>query len=262
MYRSERENEIIAILEQMGETVSIAAPTGRAAKRIAECLAQTLHISPSSVRRDLSALEKRGLIRRSYGGATLCDSNKIAIPFLSRMQENKREKKRIATLAARLVKEGDVIFVDASSTVVYFLQEITGIRGLTVVTNSIEALHFLSAYQIRVICTGGAISYENRFALTGDTVMEAIDKVRANTAFFSARGIDEDGILYDCYQNEIDITRRMMRCSARSVLLCDSSKIGHTSTFVKGNLSEIDTVVCDINLSEPFGKRYAGTVFL
>ena len=102
MYRSERENEIIAILEQR------------------KCLAQTLHISPSSVRRDLSALEKRGLIRRSYGGATLCDSNKIAIPFLSRMQENKREKKRIATLAARLVKEGDVIFVDASSTVVYF----------------------------------------------------------------------------------------------------------------------------------------------
>ena len=89
MYPNERLNEIIEILEK-NRYVSV------------EYLSRRLHISPSSIRRDLSVLEKKGLVMRSYGGAELVVSDHLNIPFSARMQANAAEKKEIAAKAAAL----------------------------------------------------------------------------------------------------------------------------------------------------------------
>lgn len=249
MFQHERINEILDILNE-NRYVSV------------EYLSAKLHISPSSIRRDLSIMEDRGLVRRSYGGVELIVSSNMTVPYMMRMQENKREKKRIAISVAKMIKEGDVLFVDASTTVQYLLQEITNTRGITIITNSVQALHYLSTYQIKVISTGGTISYENRSVLTGDTVMRTLDTIRANFALFSAQGLDNDGTFYDCYQDEIDITRKMIERADCRVLLCDSNKLGKTSTFVKGTLNDVDYVACDISLINCFSEKFPNLKYL
>lgn len=243
MFRHERVNEILDILSE-NRYVSV------------DYLSKKLHISPSSIRRDLSAMEERGLVRRSYGGVELNVSNNMTVPYMMRMQENKREKKRIAISVAKMIKEGNVLLVDASTTVQYLLQEITNMRGITIITNSVQALHYLSAYQIKVISTGGTISYENRSVLTGDTVMRTLDTIRADFALFSAQGLDVDGTFYDCYQDEIDITRKMIDRANCRILLCDSSKLGKTSTFVKGTLDHVDFIACDKDLHNLYAEKF------
>ena len=87
-----------------------------------EYLAEKIHISPSSIRRDLKNLELKGLIIRSYGGAEIKSSVNRQIPFYLRSHKNTREKGIVARYAAALVKPGDVIFLD-SSTSTYFMIE-------------------------------------------------------------------------------------------------------------------------------------------
>ena len=100
------------------------------------------------------------------------------------------------------------------------------------------------------------MSYENRYALTGDSVMRMLNNVRANFALFSAQCLDNDGIMYDCYQDEIDITRKMIERADCRVLLCDSNKLGETSTFVKGSLDDVDFLACDVSLAERFSEKF------
>ena len=107
MHSNEREKEIMNLLNQNDYAT-------------VEYLSQKIHISPSSIRRDLKKLEQKGLITRSYGGAELKNSINRQIPFFLRSHKNVKEKSIVAEKATALVKPGDVIFLD-SSTSTYFM---------------------------------------------------------------------------------------------------------------------------------------------
>ena len=81
-----------------------------------EELANVLSVSPSSVRRTLTELEDKGLIKRTHGGANIIDANNLTPSFTYRTHQNVFEKKIIALKAIKLIKEGDVIFIDASTS--------------------------------------------------------------------------------------------------------------------------------------------------
>ena len=97
MYQNERELEIQKILAQTGY-VSVQA------------LSRQLYTSPSSIRRDLTALEKRGLVRRSYGGVELVKNSSQILPFSTRAHQNIPAKKIMARKAAAMVGEGSIVF--------------------------------------------------------------------------------------------------------------------------------------------------------
>ena len=248
-HSNDRLNEIIEILKKQTYVT-------------VDDLAEKLHISTSSIRRDLATLESRGSVIRSYGGATLNERDNFSTPFTVRMEMNASLKKQIAAKAVKLVNEGDTVICEASSTTMYLIYELAKKRGITVVTNSINALHFLQSYNIKVICTGGTMDRDDHAALVGSDAVEKISSVRANVLFFSAYAIDDDGNTFDYYPEEITVLKKMIECSAKRVCLCDSTKIGKVSSFKQAALSDVDVLVCDVPLEEKYGKKFPHLEFL
>ncbi|HWH57107.1 MAG TPA: DeoR/GlpR family DNA-binding transcription regulator, partial [Terriglobales bacterium] len=105
-------------------------------------LAHQLTTSCETIRRDLTELAARGLIRKFHGGATLPDLAGIGLKaegsFQARMQENLREKRAIGRRAAALFSPGDTLFIDTGTTTVIFAEELARLSRLTVITNSLS----------------------------------------------------------------------------------------------------------------------------
>ena len=249
LYKGERKQEIMDILNETGYAT-------------VEFLSKKLHISPSSIRRDLTDLERRGEVVRSYGGVELVDRSHKNIPFAIRTHESEAEKKRIALSAAKLVNEGDVVFVDGSSTAFFLFEELSKIKGITIVTNSIDGLSFLSNYQLRVISTGGIISNDNRSVLVGHAVRASFEAIHADICFFSAQSLNEEGVATDPYLEEIPLRMAMCKNSKKRVLLCDSKKLGKTSIYHQCTLGEVDFVICDEDISKIYSEKFPNTEFI
>ena len=232
MYKCEREDEIMMLLSET-EYATV------------EYLVKKINISASSIRRDLKNLEERGLVVRSYGGVKLANSTGKHIPFSLRSHENSAQKKQIAHAAASLIHTGDVVFLDGSSSAYFAAELLPAIGGITVITNSIDALAALSNYDIKVYCTGGMISAENRAVLVGGQAQDFVRKVRADAVLFSVQAVRSDGEFFDCYAEEIAIRSAMMKNANRSIALCDSSKWEKTSTFYQCSMSDVSYFVTD-----------------
>lgn len=127
MYSNEREKEIMNILSQN-------------AYATVEYLAEKIHISPSSIRRDLKRLEMKGLVSRSYGGAEIKNSVNKQIPFFLRSHKNTKEKAIVASKAASLVRPGDVVFLDSSTSTYFCVEHLKNIKNITVITNSLASM--------------------------------------------------------------------------------------------------------------------------
>lgn len=104
MITIQRQEEILRILQEK-KTVTVGY------------LAELLYVSLPTIRRDLAKLESQGLVQRSHGGVRLNLEPNNEIPIQFRNTYNKREKFRLCKAAARLVREGDVVFMDGSTTV-------------------------------------------------------------------------------------------------------------------------------------------------
>lgn len=252
MYGNEREKEIMSLLEQ-NSYVTV------------EYLAKNIHISPSSIRRDLKKLELKGLIVRSYGGAELKESVNKQIPFYLRSHQNTREKALVAKRAAALVKPGNVIFIDCSTSTYFMLEYLKNIKDITVITNSLASMSACSEYNINSFLTGGKLNPENRSCLVGVHTEEMINSYHADFCFFSVQSLTKDGVLYDCFENEITPRKLMMKNSEKRVFLCDHSKINHFSAYRLGDISEVDCIIGDIDISEYLSedcKKYKNLTFL
>ena len=210
----DREKEILEILlKQKNVTV--------------KQLADSLFISEPSIRRDLASLEKQHLIRRIHGGAVLEETmlSKNKIPFLIREYEQSSAKVLIAQKAIDLINDNDVIFMDASTSCYYLIPFLSSKRNITVVTNGVKALTKLAEYDINTISTGGTL-INSCLALVGEEAYKTIETFNADIAFFSCRGISDDGYLTDIAPEENNIRKQMMKNSKKSYLLCASEKFG------------------------------------
>ena len=246
---SERKKEILDILET-SPYVTV------------EYLSKKLHISESNIRKDLSALELAGAVKRSHGGVSLKDSDSMHIPFPIRMKKNEMEKKQIAIKAAGLVNDGDTVFIDPSTTCMYLAYELTKKRGITIITNSVNVLAYLQNFNMRVVCTGGVLDSEDRAAMVGNEAIKRISEMRANIAFFSPQAVDNIGNMFDCYPDEVSIVQEILKYSSKRVCLCDADKIGKLSSFKQTDMNEIDIFVCDRSQQEKFGSLFPNVKFL
>lgn len=247
MYKCEREDEIIALLSET-EYATV------------EYLSLKMNISPSSIRRDLKNLEERGLVNRSYGGVKIANATGKRIPFSLRSHENSLQKKQIAKVAASLIHTGDVVFLDGSSSAYFVAELLPAISGITVITNSIDAMSALSHYDIKAYCTGGIMSPENKGVVVGDYTLEFLRKIHADAAIFSVQSVSRNGNFYDCYAEEVAVRNVMMQNAKTRIFLCDSSKLDRTSTFYQGSVKNIDYIVSDRDLNtffdEPTPEKY------
>ena len=246
MFKNEREQEIMKVLDE-NDYVTVRA------------LSDILYTSESSIRRDLSELEKKGFVKRSYGGVEKAKSSAKIIPFSTRVHHNIREKKTIAKKAVSLISDGDIIFLDQSSSSIFVAKEIVSRKKLTVVTNNTEILSILADSSCIVYSSGGRLSNTNKTCLIGEDAHGIFNNIHADWLFFSAQSVTSDGIIYDCTREEVNIRNTMMNNSAKNVFLCDSEKFDAFSGYRQCSLAEVDYLISETDCREKF-KAFSDTL--
>lgn len=172
----------MTILERQERILAILAEYNTATVRR---LAKELYASESTIRRDLAALERRGKIRRTFGGAVLADFLNREVPLTLREQANMEAKAAIAVKAAGMINDGDTIFLDASSTVLQLVRHLAQFRDLTVVTNGPKTSLSLGELKIRNLCTGGMLLPDS-VAYVGAHTCEFFRRFNPNVVFSPA----------------------------------------------------------------------------
>lgn len=217
--------------------------------RIGE-LAQLLYVSEATVRRDVDAMEKDGLLRRVYGGVTL---KKEDMPLTMRSFEHADEKDEIGRQAAELVKDGQTIFIDSSSTALHMLPYIMSKKDMTVISNSQKVIETLASTSNTLILTGGELVPRN-LAYVGELASRALDMYRPELVFFSSQGIDARGEVTDASPGETALRRAAIRRGIQTVFLCDGSKAGRVYAHHVCYTDEITRIITDSG----FPKEYLG----
>ena len=209
-------------------------------------LASHLYISEPSVRRDLARLERQHLIKRIHGGAMIEKDalSKSKIPFTIRELEQSDAKIIIAKKAMELIHDNDVIFLDASTSAYNIIQFLPSKKNITVVTNGVRALEKLAEYDINTISTGGNLIASCK-ALVGDDAYRTIESINANIAFFSCRGLSDEGFLTDIAPAENHVRKCMIKNSKQSYLLCTGDKFGKQYYHNLCHMDEIDGILSD-----------------
>ncbi len=207
-------------------------------------LSKLFYASEASIRRDVFQLEKQGLVTHQYGGVALTGYRNAVTPLNIRDEENAAVKERIALQAASLVRNGDTLFADSSSTVRRMLQYLIGKQNIRIITNNQRIFSDYGQTDLKLYCTGGTYNPKNHNFLGADA--EAyIRHVSADIVFFSSQGLSEKGDINDVSEEETSLRRVMISRAKRKVFLCDSSKIGVSRIFTLCNIAEVDDILCD-----------------
>lgn len=238
MIKAERLEEIVEILK-VKKHVTI------------DYLSKHIFVSPVTIRRDIKELEKNGLVKRSYGGISLLEHENKTVPLYLREKENFAEKKQIARQAALLIKEGNTIFMDASTTTLLMANYLEKNMNVTVFTNNIRAVNILVEKEIRVYCSGGLLLNQS-LACVGPHAEAMFSGVNVDMLFFSSQGLMEDGRISDFSETETNLRKLMIKQAQRKIFLCDSSKLNKRCLFTLCNVKEIDQVICDKDLKDFF----------
>ncbi len=182
-------------------------------------------VSPASIRRDLRILESQGMIDRSYGYIKL--TNKAHIPNLEKkMLINVEEKKRIAKAIIKLIEEGDTIFLDTGSTLVYIARELKNLEGIMVITNSIPVIKELekSPY-IKIVGIGGIYQFKEQCFL-GSVAEEYAKRYRVDKAIIGADGLSFDVGVTSHDPENAGVTRLVAETAEQVIIAADYTKIG------------------------------------
>ncbi len=206
-------------------------------------LAEKLYVSPSTVRRKLNSLQQKGLVTRTHGGAQLNDDNNFFPSFTFRVHQNSFEKKKIALAAIKLIKNGDLIFLDGTTSAFFIAEYLSEFKNIRVITNGIDTLSVLARNNVAAYSTGGYVPEVNRSVLVGHYAEKMIENFHADIAFFSAQSVDNNGEIYDCFEEENVIRKAMIHHATKKVFLCDSTKFGKTSLFHLCSLNDVDYII-------------------
>ena len=209
-------------------------------------LIRTFEVSSETIRRDLEAMEKEGVLRRVYGGAVQVSHRGQEVRIEERQTANFDEKRAIGEKAAELVEDGDVITVDLGTTTLEFAKALVGKKkDLTVITNSIPVAVTLSDDEnIRVFLIGGQVR-RGEHSVSGSMSDENTRLFQTDKVFLGIGGLTEEFGVTDYHVEETSF-RRISISRARSVIvLSDSSKFGVTAMNRICDLDRVNTVVTD-----------------
>ena len=227
----ERENSYINLLSERSYTVKE--------------LSEALFISEPTVRRDINELISKELVTRKNGVVSIkTNSPDTRVPMFIRNLENKDAKDAIAKKAALLIKEGDTVMLDASTTAYCLVQHLAKFKNIFVITSGAKTALALATLGIRTICTGGEMALGS-FSYIGHDAERTLSNYNVDIAFMSCRGISEDGDVTDSSIAENSIRKIMMQKSVRTYLLCDKSKVGKVYLNTLCEKDEFDGIIWD-----------------
>lgn len=234
MYGPERQQAILTTARSQGR-VEVAA------------LATSLGVTPETIRRDLSALERQGLLRRVHGGAIPVERLDFEPGLAQRDVTAAAEKERIAKAALDLVPERGSVLLDAGTTTAR-LARLLGDRELDVVTNAVPLATLLAtAPGITIHLLGGRVR-GTTLATVDEWALRALADVHVDVSFLGANGFSLESGLTTPDRAEAAVKRAMLRAGRQRVALVDAGKYGADQFARFAGLDEIDVLVTDTRL--------------
>ncbi len=218
-------------------------------------LVEATSSSESTIRRDLSQLEKEHLLRRVHGGASTLHQTSEEPSLVEKSTKNHQSKVEIATHAANLVRNGDCIFLDAGTTTLEMIPCLKD-KSITVVTNGLRHLHMLSEYGITTYVTGGYIKHKTG-ALIGNAAQQSLNGFYFDLAFLGTNGVDLTAGYTTPDPEEAGLKRTALKQAENAYILVDGSKFNEI-TFTK--FADIDeaNIITDQSgklSSEPYQEK-------
>ncbi|OMD43413.1 DeoR/GlpR family DNA-binding transcription regulator [Paenibacillus odorifer] len=215
----------------------------RGSIRVSE-LSTLCQVTEETIRRDLDRLEKAGRLLRSHGGAVSLRDRQPETPYAEREIMNAAEKQQIAREAVMMIKPGDRILLDASTTAWYMASHLPDMP-LTVLTNSIRVAAELSGKErIDVISTGGQLSRRS-MSFVGHLAERSLELYHVDKMFFSCKGFHLQRGASESNELQAMVKRKMISIAEQVILLCDSSKFGIQAFTHIATTSELDVVITD-----------------
>lgn len=245
MYQKERLDEILKILRD-NHYVTV------------EYLVKTIKYSPATIRRDLTMLEKQGLVARSHGGVEIKAEG--ATPFVFRQHSMKYSKNKAAEAAAKLIKDNDTVFIDGSTSCQLIYHYLENKKDITVVTNNMMLASHLSECGIKTYCTGGVV-LEIPGILSGNVTNDTYARFHADIMFFSTRAMG-DGNIYESNEVYFQHHKIMLKNSDKHVYIGMEDKIEKKSRMIVCTLDDIDYVISDAEFDREIVERFKNTKFI
>ncbi|HEX6340280.1 DeoR/GlpR family DNA-binding transcription regulator [Umezawaea sp.] len=241
VFAPERQARILSELRRNGR-VEVAA------------LAVLFEVSEDTVRRDLRALSAAGHLHKTHGGAVLLDTARM--DWTARADVAAATKRAIGETAATVVRPGDVLLLDAGSTVLAFARALA-VRPLTVVTNSLDvALVFDADPEVDLALTGGRWDRGSR-GLTGSAAVLSTARYRADWAFLGACALHPSVGATAVDPADADVKIAMADAALRTAVLADVTKHGHVEPHLVLPPDRISLIVTDAaEVSAPWLERH------
>ena len=235
MYAEERQQEILTRARAAGRVDVVA-------------LADELDVTTETIRRDLTVLERAGVLRRVHGGAIPVERLGFEPALDARDEVMTAEKERIAKAALSELPEDGSIIIDAGTTTGRLVQILPTDRELTVVVNSPPLATVLATRaNLQVIMLGGRVRGRT-LAVVDDWALQPLSHMHVDVAFMGTNGCSAERGLTTPDPAEAAIKRAMIRAAQRSVLLADHTKFTNTYLARFATLTEIDLVITDAGL--------------
>jgi DeoR family fructose operon transcriptional repressor len=224
-------------------------------------LAQRYDVTTETVRRDLSILEDRHLIRRVHGGAVTAEAlTLIEAGLPDRDVARIEQKQRIAAAALDLLPHADsTVIIDAGSTTMRFSRLLPATLRITVVTHAVPiAAQLAGQQQIELHLLPGRVRRHTHAAVGAETI-EALGRVRADIAFIGTNGMTVEHGFSTPDRTEAAVKRAIVAQAGLVVVLADSSKVGVERTIKFAELSDVDTLVTDREISASERRAFEAT---
>ncbi|WP_196590335.1 DeoR/GlpR family DNA-binding transcription regulator [Pectinatus frisingensis] len=236
MFVQERREKIIALLETSG-------------KVLVKDLSDYFKVTDDCIRKDLAFLEKKGLLKRAYGGAVTERKNTHQLKAAQR-RVNIAEKKIIAEKAIKLINNGDVVFLDISTINIELVKLIIqqGLK-ISIITNMIDIMNILqTARTIDMTFIGGTLDSSGD-GFIGALAGNIIDKLHFDMAFMGTVGIDIHRKAVYTYKPEDGFTKRKAVDAAdKTYVLAETEKFNRSGNFLYAAISDFDVLITEKKL--------------
>ncbi len=229
MLAAERQHQIMTAISSNG-----SVRTKEIAKR--------LNVTDETIRKDFEALERRGLIVRSHGGAQLRSRVIKDLSLTERQLMNREAKQAIAKAAVKRIQPDETIFLDASSTALTLTQFLPDFH-ITVLTNSHNVISALSeAKNIDLISTGGLFEPRSR-SMIGLIAERTLKRYNIHRMFFSGNGIELKRGISEGNSRQASFKEHVIENAEDVCFLADASKIGQRSSFFFAECDQLTSLV-------------------
>lgn len=217
-------------------------------------LMEQFHVSPATIHRDIASLVRKNLIQKVHGGVAYIDQTEAAdkmtvlsSTFQERINWNQNRKRKISEAAVQEIVEGDIIFLDSSTTVFFLAERLleSSFSNLTIVTNSamiIQNFHKFPPHYV-LISLGGTFDLQLN-AFLGQAAIRELERLSISKAFISAFGIDGELVTTN-HEYHSFLLLKVLEVAKKRYLLADRSKFDRSGLFKLGTRSDFDRIITD-----------------